>query len=312
MDYKKAGVDIDAGALAVKKIKKLVKSDTGLFGGCFPIDKDKVLVSATDGVGTKLKLAFMLNKHTTVGEDLVAMNVDDIVCQGAKPLFFLDYIGCNKVSPSIIEKIVKGIARGCKMSGCSLVGGEIAELGDLYKKGEYDLAGFAVGIVDRKKMIDGKKIKAGDIILGLKSSGLHSNGYSLARKVLPKKYAKELLTPTRIYAKSILKLIDKVQVNGISHITGGGLPENVNRLFKKGLGAEIYKACWKPQQIFDDIQKIGKIAEKEMFRTFNMGIGMAIIVPKSQVKKAIKVLRSSGEKVSYIGAVVKGKGVKLI
>ncbi|NQU16468.1 MAG: phosphoribosylformylglycinamidine cyclo-ligase [Candidatus Saganbacteria bacterium] len=305
MDYKKAGVDIDAGTLAVKKIKKMVKSDTSLFGGCYTLDSGKVLVSATDGVGTKLKLAFMLNKHDTVGIDLVAMNVDDIVCQGARPLFFLDYIGCNKVFPDVIEKIVKGIVKGCRQAGCALIGGEIAELGDLYKKGEYDLAGFAVGEVDRKKIIDGKKIKPGDLILGLKSSGLHSNGYSLARKVLPKKYAKGLLIPTRIYAKSILKLLDKVAVNGIAHITGGGIFENTERILKKGLKLKIDKSCWKPQNIFKLIQDHGKVSESEMYRTFNMGIGMTIVVPKSQAKRAIRVLKNCGEIVYVIGEVVR-------
>src|SRR3989339_961485 len=314
--YKQSGVDIDAGDEAVERIKKLAKTtrtkgvmgDIGLFGGCFVQDSGKVLVSATDGVGTKLKLAFLLNKHDTVGIDLVAMNVDDIVCQGAKPLFFLDYIGCYNVSPPIIEKIIKGIVAGCKQAGCALIGGEIAELGDLYKKGEYDLAGFAVGEVDRKKVIDGKKIKPGDVIIGLKSSGLHSNGYSLARKVLPEKYYKELLTPTKIYAKSILKLIDNVQVNGIAHITGGGLPGNIPRLFRKGIGAVIYKSAWRPQPIFAAIQKLGNVAEDEMFRTFNMGIGRAVVVPKSRVKAALAVL----EDAVVIGEVIRGKDVQII
>lgn len=329
MDYKKAGVNIEAGDEAVERIKKLAKStrtkavlgDIGLFGGCFVQDSGKVLVSATDGVGTKLKLAFMLNKHDTVGIDLVAMNVDDIVCQGAKPLFFLDYIGCYNVSPSVIEKIIKGIVAGCRQAGCALIGGEIAELGDLYKKGEYDLAGFAVGEVDRKKVINGKKIKPGDIIIGLRSSGLHSNGYSLARKALLKpktkvsvnrEFIRRLLVPTRIYAKSILKLIDRVQVNGIAHITGGGLPGNIPRLFKKGLGAEVYKSAWKPQPIFAAIQKLGRVAEEEMFRTFNMGIGMVVIVPEPQADKAMKVLGSCKEKAYVIGEVVKGEGVLLL
>lgn len=314
IDYKQSGVDIDAGNYAVQLIKPLVKSTNikgvlggiGQFGGCFAIDSKNVLVSSTDGVGTKLKLAFQLNQHDTIGIDLVAMSVNDVVCQGARPLFFLDYIGCNKVKPKTIQKVVAGIASGCKQAGSALIGGEIAELGDLYKKGEYDLAGFAVGQVSKKNIIDGKKIKPGDKIIGLASSGLHSNGFSLARKALKdKKYAKQMLTPTRIYVKSILKLTNKVQVNGIAHITGGGLFENIERLLKKGLKVQIDKSSWKVPEIFNLIQEKGEVKEKEMFRTFNMGIGMAVIVKDKDVQKTIRILKSCGEKVYLIGEIWK-------
>ncbi|MFC1495917.1 phosphoribosylformylglycinamidine cyclo-ligase [Candidatus Margulisiibacteriota bacterium] len=312
VDYKKAGVDIDAANQAVKKIKKLatgtkskaVLGNIGLFGGCFALNKQDVLVSATDGVGTKLKLAFMLNKHDTVGIDLVAMNVNDLICQGAKPLFFLDYIGCNKVDPRVIAQIVKGIVKGCKQAGCALIGGEIAELGDLYKKGEYDLAGFTVGVVKRKKLIDGSKIKPGDQIIGLASSGLHSNGFSLARKVLSSRLAAMILKPTKIYVQSILKLLAVVPVNGIAHITGGGLYENIERLLRKGLKVKIDRSSWRVPPIFKLIQKRGKVTEKELFRTFNMGIGMAIILDSKKIDKAISILERSGEKVFEIGEII--------
>jgi len=328
--YEQSGVNIEAGYEVVKRVRKLARStfipgvvsDIGFFGGCFAIDKKNILVSGVDGVGTKLKLAFMMNKHDTVGIDLVAMNVDDVVCCGAKPLFFLDYIGCHKINPDVMEQILTGIAKGCKLAGCALIGGETAELSDLYTEDEYDLAGFAVGLVLKKKIIDGSKIKTGDVIIGLASSGLHSNGYTLARKVfftdaglsvdenlkgLDKSLGEELLTPTRIYTKSILSLIKKVKVKGIAHITGGGLPENAARLLPKGTKAVIDRFSWKPPAIFGLLQLYGKISKDEMFKSFNMGVGMVVVVSKKDANKAIKVLESCGEKVYQIGEINKGK-----
>lgn len=329
LTYKGSGVNIEAGYKVMNQAKKSAKStripgvigNIGLFGACFAINKDQVLVSGTDGVGTKLKLAFDLGIHDTVGIDLVAMNVDDVVTCGARPLFFLDYIGCHKVDPKILGKVLIGIAKGCKMAGCALIGGETAELSDMYKENEYDLAGFAVGVVDRKKLIDGKKIKAGDIVLGLESSGLHSNGYTFARNIffnvaklsidaklagLKKSLGEELLSPTRIYTKSILNLVDKIDVHGIAHITGGGLPENIARLLPKGLQVLINKSSWKPGLIFRYLKNYGNVNESEMYKAFNMGIGMAIIVSPKDIKKSMAILKKSGEKVHQIGTVEKG------
>ncbi|MFA4967573.1 MAG: phosphoribosylformylglycinamidine cyclo-ligase [Candidatus Margulisiibacteriota bacterium] len=328
--YKDSGVDIDAGYEVVKRVKKLarstfipgVASDIGFFGGCFAIDKKNVLVSGADGVGTKLKLAFMMNKHDTIGIDLVAMNVDDVVACGARPLFFLDYIGCHKVEPDLIEQILIGVAKGCKMAGCALIGGETAELSDMYAKDEYDLAGFAVGLVEKKKIIDGSTVKPGDVIIGLASSGLHSNGYTLARKVfftdgghsvhehlkgLDKPIGEVLLTPTKIYSKSILGLIKKVKVKGIAHITGGGLPENVARLLPKGCKAVLDRFSWKSQTIFGLLQLYGRIGKDEMFKSFNMGIGMVVVVSKKDVDPTLKVLEDLEEKAYKIGEIDKGK-----
>ncbi|HTY13026.1 MAG TPA: phosphoribosylformylglycinamidine cyclo-ligase [Candidatus Omnitrophota bacterium] len=329
-DYKDAGVDIEAGYEVVKRVKKLarstfipgVASDIGFFGGCFAIDNKHLLVSGADGVGTKLKLAFMLNKHDTVGIDLVAMNADDVVACGARPLFFLDYIGCHKVEMSVMEPILEGIAKGCRQAGCAVIGGETAELSDMYVKGEYDLAGFAVGMVEKSKLIDGSKVKPGDKIIGLASSGLHSNGYTLARKVfftdaklsvhekmkgLDHSLGETLLTPTRIYSKSILQLAKKVKVKGIAHITGGGLPENVARLLPKGTKAMIDRFTWKPNAIFGLLQLYGRIGKDEMFKAFNMGIGMVTVVAENDVKKAIRVLEDLGERPHLIGEIGKGK-----
>ncbi len=329
-DYKDSGVDIEAGYEVVRRIKKLarstyipgVASDIGFFGGCFAIDRKHLLVSGADGVGTKLKLAFMMNKHDTVGIDLVAMNVDDVVACGARPLFFLDYIGCHKVELEIMEPILSGIAKGCRQAGCALIGGETAELSDLYVKGEYDLAGFAVGMVEKSKLIDGTKVRPGDKIIGLMSSGLHSNGYTLARKVfftdaklsvgdrlkgIDQSLGETLLTPTRIYTKSILQLVKKVKVKGIAHITGGGLPENVARLLPKGTKAMIDRFTWKPQGIFGLLQLYGRIGKDEMFKAFNMGIGMVVAVPDIEVRKAMRILEDLGEKPYLIGEIDKGK-----
>ncbi|MEE8637825.1 MAG: phosphoribosylformylglycinamidine cyclo-ligase [Candidatus Margulisiibacteriota bacterium] len=320
MTYKQAGVDIEAGNEVVRRIKKLAKG-IGFFGGFFPLGKN-YLVSAADGVGTKLKIAFMLNRHDTVGIDLVAMNVDDLVVAGAKPLFFLDYVACQKVHPPQIEKVIKGIVAGCKMAGCDLLGGETAELPDMYHPGEYDLAGFAVGLVEKKKVITGSKIKEGDRIIGLASSGLHSNGYTLARKIFfehaklnPKGYVEdlgkslgeELLTPTKIYAPTILKLIKRYRIKGIAHITGGGLLENVARILPKKVQAVIDLYSWHIPMIFRLIQKLGKVNQDEMYKTFNMGIGMVVVVEARHVNKILNFLKKQREKAYLIGEIGKGK-----
>jgi len=316
--YKSSGVDIDAGYEVVRRVKKLAKTtnikgvlgEIGLFGGCFEIDNKKykrpVLVSGTDGVGTKVKIAFDMNRHDTVGIDLVAMNADDVACLGARPLFFLDYIACNRVNPDIIEELLKGMAEGCRLAGCALIGGETAEMSDLYGKGEYDLAGFAVGIVEKNRMIDGRSIKVGDVIIGLPSSGLHSNGYTLARKVLFEvarlnvgsrvsglegTIGEALLTPTIIYSRTILKVIEKIKVKAIAHITGGGLPENVGRVLPKGTKAVFKSDSWKPPKIFDVIRNCGDISKQEMFKAFNMGIGMVLVVDKKDAAKAAKLAK---------------------
>jgi len=287
MDYKTAGVDIDAGNETVQRIKKFVP-DIGSFSGLFPLDtqgmKEPLLVSATDGVGTKLKVAFELDKHDTVGIDLVAMSVNDLICCGAKPLFFLDYIGCQKVIPEQIAAIVKGIHDGCQQAGCALLGGETAELSDMYANGEYDLAGFAVGVVDKSRLIDGSSIQPGDVLVGLPSSGLHSNGYTLARKVLGPEDYPEMLTPTRIYVKEIQQCLKAgVDIKGIAHITGGGLVENIPRILPEGLMMQIDYECWTIPEIFQKIQKQGNIAVEEMRRVFNMGIGMILIVSEKDL-----------------------------
>lgn len=315
LSYKKAGVDIEAAQKAIKLIKPLVKKtyskkvfgDLGNFAGFFEIDKNNVLVASTDGVGSKLKIAFELNEHNTIGIDLVAMSVNDTITSGAKPLFFLDYIGTNKVKPQIIKEIIKGITKGCQEAGCSLIGGEIAELPDFYKKGEYDLAGFGVGIVKKNKIIDGQKIKAGDLIIGLASDGLHSNGYALARRALKKankNTLKELLKPTKIYAKTILDLTSKFDIKGIAHITGGGLTGNIPRILPKNCQAEIYKNSWPVPKIFKEIQEKGKISDQEMFKTFNMGIGMVFIISKNDPEKINSYLKAKKEKFFLIGKIV--------
>ena len=313
--YAKAGVDITAGYKSVELIKKHIAktnikgviSSIGGFGGLFELDligiKKPVLVSGTDGVGTKLKIAFLVNKHDTIGIDCVAMCVNDIICVGAKPLIFLDYIACEKNYPEKISEIVKGIAKGCVQSNCALIGGETAEMPDFYAKDEYDLAGYSTGIVDKSKIINNSLIKKGDIIIALSSSGIHSNGFSLVRKILnidnsninnvvkelgKKSIGEILLTPTKIYVKPILKLLKKIKVKGISHITGGGFYENIPRCIPNGLCAEIEKNKIKILPIFKYIQKIGNIEERDMFNTFNMGVGMCIIVSKKTLKKLLK------------------------
>jgi phosphoribosylformylglycinamidine cyclo-ligase len=335
LDYKKVGVDIDAGNQAVELIKKDVQSTfgpevmTGLggFGGLFKPDlssyKNPVLVSGTDGVGTKLKLAFELDLHNTIGIDLVAMSVNDILAQGAKPLFFLDYLATGKLEPAKTAEIVKGIAAGCKQAGAALIGGETAEMAGFYRSGEYDLAGFAVGIVDQDQIITGEEINAGDLVIGLKSDGLHSNGFTLARAALFDKagyeytaeveelennLGKELLKPTKIYVKTVLALLEKYKIKGIAHITGGGLIENLPRILPEGLKAEINKKSWQPQKIFELIQEAGEIAEREMYRTFNMGIGMTLVIDKNDKEKILEELEQMGEKACLIGEIKAGAG----
>ena len=332
LDYKDAGVDVEAGYKAVELMGKHVKStfrkevmtDIGGFGGMFNIGgmnmKEPVLISGTDGVGTKLKMAFILDKHDTVGIDCVAMCVNDIICNGAQPLFFLDYIACGKNVPEKIAQIVKGVAEGCRESGCALIGGETAEMPGFYPIEEYDMAGFTVGIVDKSKIINGEKITEGDIIIGLPSSGIHSNGYSLVRKVFDpiEDYANEyvdslgatigqvLLTPTKIYVKEILELIEKVEVKGISNITGGGFIENIPRCIpkEKGLCATIEEGTWPVLPIFELMQERGKIDRAHMYNTFNMGIGMVLVVAKENEDKVLEAIKEMGEDAFVIGKII--------
>ena len=322
LTYKTAGVDIDRANALVKDYKRFsestrtkgVVSDIGSFGGLFSPDikrfKDPILVSSTDGVGTKLKIAFLADKHDTVGIDLVAMSANDILCSGAEGLFFLDYISTGKIRSSTLKDIVKGIARGCKEAGYALIGGETAEMPGMYRDGEYDLAGFGVGIVDRSAVIDGRTTKVGDIVIGLESSGPHSNGFSLIRKVLSareiKKHAKELLKPTRLYAGGILALKRKVRIKGIANITGGAFYDKIPRIIPGRMAIEIDKYSWRVPAIFSLIQKKGEIEDREMYRTFNMGIGMAAVVAKRDLKRSIKILAQNGVKACAIGRVVKG------
>lgn len=338
MDYKSAGVDVEAGYKSVELMKEHVKStfrkevltDIGGFGGLFSIEKAKnmqqpVLVSGTDGVGTKLKLAFLMDKHDTIGIDAVAMCVNDIVCSGAEPLFFLDYIACGKNYPEKIAKIVEGISKGCVMAGCSLIGGETAEMPGFYPEDEYDLAGFTVGILDNANVIDGKKIKEGDILIGVSSSGIHSNGYSLVRKIfnpnkenvneyideLSQTLGEALLTPTKIYVKAVLELIKKVEIKGISHITGGGFVENIPRMMPEGLKASIEDGSFPVLPIFELIMKKGNIDKINMYKTFNMGIGLVLAVDKDNVEKTIKCLKDLNEDAFVIGNVTKGEGIEI-
>lgn len=336
--YKQAGVDIHAGYESVERIKKHVKrtmrpevlSGLGGFGALFELPSDKykkpVLVSGTDGVGTKLKLAFAMDRHDTIGIDAVAMCVNDIVVQGAEPLYFLDYLACGKVYPEKIEAIVKGIADGCEQAGCALIGGETAEMPGLYQDGEYDIAGFSVGIVEKEQIIDGSKIEAGDILIGLPSSGMHSNGFSLIRKILLEQEGMDLeasynetetlgealLRPTRIYVKPVLELLKKFQVKGMSHITGGGFIENIPRMLPEQCEAEVDVGSWPVPPLFQLLQEKGKISHEDMFSTFNMGIGLVLAVKNEQAIEAIQFLETMGEKAYLIGRVGKGsKGIQL-
>ena len=333
--YAAAGVDVTAGYEAVKRIKPMVESTyipgvmgtLGGFGGMFAPDmagmKKPVLVSGTDGVGTKLKIAFLMDKHDTVGIDCVAMCVNDIVCGGAAPMFFLDYIACGKNDPARIADIVSGITEGCRQSECALVGGETAEMPGFYPVDEYDLAGFSVGIVDEEKIIDGKKLSKGDVLIGLASSGVHSNGFSLVRKVFDvencdlktpmdelcgKSLGETLLAPTRIYVKAVKSLLkDGVDIHAISHITGGGFYENVPRMMTDGLTAEIELDSFPRLPIFTLIQKTGNIPERDMYNTFNMGIGMILAIPAEQAEKALETLKAAGETAYQIGQVIEGE-----
>ena len=330
--YAAAGVDITAGYRAVELMKKHIartvvngkSADIGGFGGLFELDMTNitrpVLVSGTDGVGTKLKLAFILDKHDTVGIDCVAMCVNDIICCGAKPLLFLDYIACGKNYPEKIAEIVSGIAEGCVQAGCELVGGETAEMPGFYSEDEYDLAGFSVGVVDKSKVLDNSKVAEGDVIIALPSSGVHSNGFSLVRKVFDvenrditvpvealggKSVGETLLTPTKIYVKPMLALFDAVTVKAVSHITGGGFYENIPRSLPQGMGAKIEKSAIRILPIFDLLQKEGNISERDMFNTYNMGVGMSVVVSKDEAEKALEVLRANGEDAYIIGEIVK-------
>ncbi|MDR2964456.1 MAG: phosphoribosylformylglycinamidine cyclo-ligase [Treponema sp.] len=329
--YKKAGVDVTAGYRAVELIKKHVQrtyipgviDDIGGFGGLFALskngDSEPVLVSGTDGVGTKLKIAFILDKHDTIGIDCVAMCVNDIICTGAKPLFFLDYLAMGKNIPEKVEKIVSGIVEGCIQAGCALIGGETAEMPGFYPEDEYDLAGFSVGIVEKSKIPIKKSVKAGDAVIGLASSGLHSNGFSLVRKAfdidnngqvlekyfheLGKSFGEELLTPTKIYVKPILNLMEKIPVRSVCNITGGGFYENIPRAYGQDVGAVIKKSAFNIPEIFNLIQKGGNVPERDMFNTYNMGIGMCVISPPEYADEAVRILNESGESAAIIGEI---------
>ena len=338
--YEQAGVNLEAGYEVVRRIKKHVAStervgvmgNIGAFGGMFDLSalnvKEPVLVSGTDGVGTKLKLAFAMDKHDTIGIDAVAMCVNDVLAQGAEPLYFLDYVAVGANEPAKIENIVAGVAEGCRQAGCALIGGETAEMPGMYTEGEYDIAGFTCGVVEKSKLIDGSKVKVGDVLVGIASSGVHSNGFSLVRKVvsdagldlhavLPELDAERplgevLLTPTRIYVKQVLDVIRNCDVHGVAHITGGGFDENIPRILKEGQGIEVKEGSWEILPVFRMLEKYGKIAHREMFNIFNMGIGMVLAVDAAEADKAIEILKSHGERASVIGRVVDGEGVTIL
>jgi phosphoribosylformylglycinamidine cyclo-ligase len=334
LTYKKAGVDIEEAdrfvsyisPLAKKTFRPEVMTEIGSFGALFKLDtmkyKEPVLVSGTDGVGTKLKVAFMMNKHNTIGIDLVAMCVNDILTLGAEPLFFLDYLATGKLKSEKAVEIVKGIAAGCKEAGCALIGGETAEMPDFYKSDEYDLAGFAVGVVEKDRIIDGSKIKEGDLIIGIESNGLHSNGYSLARKIffdlanfsidtyvpeLNTSIGEELLKPTKIYVKAFESLRDKVNIHGMAHITGGGIIGNLPRIIKDGLSATIYEGSWPVYEIFHLIKKLGNVPDTDMKRTFNLGIGYVLVIDKNDLDLTINTLKDKGFKSYHIGHIEIGE-----
>ncbi|NGQ97025.1 phosphoribosylformylglycinamidine cyclo-ligase [Brevibacillus sp. SYP-B805] len=332
--YKQAGVDIAAGNEAVERMKKHVKrtfrpevlTDLGGFGALFRLDTSKyekpVLVSGTDGVGTKLKIAFAMDKHDTIGIDAVAMCVNDVVVQGAEPLFFLDYLACDKVIPAKIEAIVKGIADGCAQAGCALIGGETAEMPGMYAEGEYDIAGFTVGVVDESRLIDGRAVVPGDVLIGIASSGVHSNGFSLVRKVLladqgmsldqhveilGKTLGEELLTPTRIYVKPVLALLKQYEIKAMAHITGGGFTENIPRVLPDGTQAEIDFGSWPILPVFTLVEERGRIGKADMFRTFNMGIGMVLAVREQDADGIVRALKEMGEAAYVIGRIAAGE-----
>ncbi len=334
--YKQAGVDIAAGNEAVRLIRSAVRStfrpevlaDIGGFGGLFALDtakhREPVLVAGADGVGTKLKIAFLTDKHDTIGQDAVAMCVNDIIVQGAEPLFFLDYLAVGALNPEKVAAIVGGVAAGCRLAGCALLGGETAEMPGFYASGEYDLAGFAVGVVERARVVDGTGVRAGDVLIGLAASGLHSNGYSLARHVFltqagwsvgryvpefGRTLGEELLEPTRIYARPVLAVLAGVPVRGMAHITGGGLVENLPRCLPEGLGAVLNRTAWEVPPVFSLLQSLGKVEEQEMLRTFNMGLGLILVVPANAADPAVRSLREAGERPFVVGEVTAGAGV---
>ena len=338
--YEQAGVNLEAGYEVVRRIKKHVASterlgvmgNIGAFGGMFDLSalnvKEPVLVSGTDGVGTKLKLAFAMDKHDTIGIDAVAMCVNDVLAQGAEPLYFLDYVAVGANEPAKIENIVAGVAEGCRQAGCALIGGETAEMPGMYTEGEYDIAGFTCGVVEKSQLIDGSKVKVGDVLVGIASSGVHSNGFSLVRKVvsdagldlhavLPeldaeRKLGEVLLTPTRIYVKQVLDVIRNCDVHGVAHITGGGFDENIPRILKPGQGIEVTEGTWEILPVFRMLEKYGKIAHREMFNIFNMGIGMVLAVDAAEADKVIEILKGHGERASVIGRVTDKEGVNII
>jgi phosphoribosylformylglycinamidine cyclo-ligase len=331
LTYRDAGVDIDAGDALVERIKPAARrtmrpevlAGIGGFGALFEIAKkytEPVLVSGTDGVGTKLKLAFQWNRHDTVGQDLVAMSVNDILVQGAEPLFFLDYFACGRLDVNTAATVIEGIARGCELAGCSLIGGETAEMPSMYPDGEYDLAGFAVGVVEKSKIIDGRSIRPGDVVLGLASSGAHSNGYSLIRKILERSkadpamklgqgtLADAVIAPTRIYVKPLLALMEALHVKGMAHITGGGLTENIPRVLPENVTAVVDRGEWPMPPLFQWLQKEGQVADAEMHRVFNCGIGMVVIVSAQDAGLAMQLLGAAGEQVYHIGVIEERKG----
>ena len=322
LSYRDAGVDIDAGDALVEAIKPFARrtmrrevlGGIGGFGALCSIPqkyRQPVLVSGTDGVGTKLKLAFELDKHDTVGIDLVAMSVNDVLVQGAEPLFFLDYFACGKLEQRVAVDVIKGIAAGCELAGCALIGGETAEMPGMYPEGEYDLAGFCVGVVEKERILDGRSIRPGDAILGLASSGPHSNGFSLIRKILARAQPPSMAAvfePTRIYVKPVLALLESVPVKGLAHITGGGITGNVPRILPDDLRAVIKKAAWPRPEVFQWLQQAGNVAEDEMHRVFNCGIGMVVVVDAADARRAAEHLRASGETVYEIGSIEKGPG----
>ena len=336
--YEASGVNLEAGYEVVSRIKKHVKSTErkgsmggiGSFGGMFDLGslgyEHPVLVSGTDGVGTKLKIAFETGIHDSIGIDAVAMCVNDVLAQGAEPLIFLDYVAVGKNDPATVEKIVAGVAEGCRQAGCALVGGETAEMPGMYDEDEYDIAGFTVGAVEKSRLIDGSKVKTGDVLVGVASSGVHSNGFSLVRKIVsdnglnyneiypesePMTLGEMLLTPTRINVKPVLEVIRQLDVHGVAHITGGGFDENIPRILKPGMGVEIEEGSWQRLLVFDFLEKYGRVPHREMYNIFNMGIGMVIAVDAADADKAIEILTSNGEKASVIGRIVEGEGVKI-
>lgn len=337
--YENAGVNLEAGYEVVRRIKQHVSStqrsgsmgNIGSFGGMFDLAslgiKEPILVSGTDGVGTKLKIAFAMDKHDTVGIDAVAMCVNDVLAQGAEPLFFLDYVAVGKNEPAKVEAIVAGVAEGCRQAGCALVGGETAEMPGMYEGGEYDIAGFTTGVVEKSKLIDGSKVKSGDVLVGIASSGVHSNGFSLVRKIVldgghhysekveefgGKTLGEVLLTPTRIYVKQVLDVIRQCDVHGICHVTGGGFDENLPRVLRDGQGIEIKEGSWEILPVFQVLEKWGGVPHREMFNIYNMGIGMVVVLDESEAQKAIDILASYGDKATVIGKVTDTPGVNII